>query len=144
MVDQQPEKQQRRGNSYGELLKKATALKRQGDMDRALLQIDKAISLASVDGRERPQAQKKLIYYLLLAKRKEEALKIADQIIAEAPDEAQNHRAFVGFSPPNFFGPNTSLRELFVIPYREKYVTKSKCSFLSLFFARQWTKHLLW
>ena len=100
LVDQQPKKdtkhQSDSDDSYDGLLKKATALKRQGDIDGALLQIDKAISLASVGGRERPQAQKKLIYYLLLSKRKEEALKIADQIIAEAPDEAQNHRALIG------------------------------------------------
>lgn len=114
LVDQQQKRYKQQSDSddsYNGLLKKATALKRQGDIDGALLQIDKAISLASVGGRGRPQAQKKLIYYLLLAKRKEEALKIADQIIAEAPDEAQNHRAFVGTC--YFFGYGQRARVLF-------------------------------
>ena len=112
LVERQPKKQHKqRGDSYGELLKKATALKRQGDMDGALLQIDRAISLASVGDRGRPQAQKKRIYYLLLDKQKKEALMTADQIIAEAPNEAQNRRAFVGTC--YFFGYQQRARVLF-------------------------------
>ncbi len=107
----QPEKEHKdRGESYDELLKKATALKRQGDIDGALAQIDKAISVASVGDRGRPQAQKKRIYYLLLSKRQEEALKTAGQIIAEAPNEAQS-RALVGTC--YFFGYEQRARVLF-------------------------------
>ncbi|MDE2698250.1 MAG: hypothetical protein OXI23_05225 [Gemmatimonadota bacterium] len=83
-------------DSYSELLKQATALKRQGDIDGALLKIDRAIAMARPGDRGRPAAQKKRIYYLLSTKRTEDALKSANQIIAEAPEEAQGNKALVG------------------------------------------------
>ena len=65
-------------------------------LDESLERIDRAIAMSSLGERTRPPAQKKRIYYLLLAERPEEALETANQIIAEAATEAGGDARFVG------------------------------------------------
>jgi hypothetical protein len=82
--------------SYAEYLKKATALKRQGDMAGAIEAIDQALDLCSPGDSGAPQALKKKIAYLIAADRKQEALVSAEVLVGRAEEGAMGMEQLVG------------------------------------------------
>lgn len=82
--------------TFDELLKKSTALKREKDLNGAITLIHQALNSARSGDASRPQAQTKLIYYLLSAKRYKEALDAASQMIDEAPAESLGDKQLIG------------------------------------------------
>lgn len=81
---------------FGELLKQATALKRQGDLDLAVVSIDQAIDLCPVGDTGRVQAVRKRIGYLLQVSRHAEALESAEGLVSEAQGQAAGMQFLVG------------------------------------------------
>lgn len=81
-----------------ELLKQATALKREGNLDSAIASIEQALGRVGVGDSERQQAHRKRISYLILAERPDDALAAADEMLGEATDQAMGIADLVGTS----------------------------------------------
>src|SRR5690349_2502746 len=82
--------------SYEASLKKATALKKAGDLPGAVRLIDEALQCSEPGTGSRPAAWKKRINYLLLDRRVDEAMLSVEHLIREAEAEARGDSALVG------------------------------------------------
>jgi tetratricopeptide (TPR) repeat protein len=74
---------------YAEALREATALKRKGDLAGAVSKIDEALRHAEVGNATIPPALRKRIFYLILAKRLDEAMTDALRLIEQSPAEVR-------------------------------------------------------
>lgn len=83
-------------SDYGQSLKRATALKRAGDIQGAVQAIDEALAQALPGTAARPSAWKKRIFYLLHAGHGDAAMASAERLINEAEREADGDAALVG------------------------------------------------